>query len=366
MSLMRRVAALTIAVAATTAGGGSIPRRASAAPLPRLPAATRGPAAAAQAVRPAQISGSLRTPDRRPLRSAAVIIRPLSPRGAVPTAPRDVEILPDGRFTFRSVLPGRYQIRACADAETGRAPHIPLFAVLTIDVDGRDITNLDIVMAPGAAIAGTIALDAAHGATVSLAGARVRAPFADDLGADDSPVTEINPDGTFEIRALRAGVRYLAVDGLPEPWVLKRVVYRGRDITGLPLRLGPGDLVRDLRLTITDRVTRVNGTVRDERGSPVADALVIVLPPSSAHWTRGSRRFRTVRTDAAGRYEIPGLPPGEYFAVASIHLEERDAYRREAIDPLLAAAVPFAVAEDSVRALDLAICPVPGRRSPPR
>lgn len=290
-------------------------------------------------------------------------MRPLSPRGTVPTATNDVEILPDGRFTFRNVLPGRYQLRACA--ETGGGQPIPLFAVVTIDVDGRDIRNLTIVMEPGAAIAGTVAVDAG-GATVSLAGARVRAPLADDSGVDDAPVAEINPDGTFEIRGLMAGVRYLAVDGLPEPWVLTSVIYRDRDVIDLPLTVGPGDRLRDLRLTLTDRVTRVNGTVRDERGSPVADALVIALPPSSAHWTRASRRFRVARADAAGRYEIRGLPPGEYFAVASIHLDERDVYRREAIESLIAAVVPLAVAEDTVRTLDLAICPEPGRLSPPR
>lgn len=291
-------------------------------------------------------------------------MRPLSPHGTVPTATNDVEILPDGRFTFRNVLPGRYQLRACAETDGGQP--IPLFAVVTIDVDGRDIRNLTIVLEPGAAIAGTVAVDAAGGANVSLAGARVRAPLADDSGVDDSPVTEINADGTFEIRGLMAGVRYLAVDGLPDPWVLTSVIYRDRDVIDLPLTVGPGDLFRDLRLTLTDRVTRVNGTVRDERGSPAAEALVIALPPSSAQWTRASRRFRVTRTDAAGRFEIRGLPPGEYFAVASIHLDERDVYRRETIESVIAAVVPFAVAEDTVRTLDLAICPAPGRQSPPR
>jgi hypothetical protein len=52
----------------------------------------------------------------------------------------------------------------------------------------------------------------------------------------------------------------------------------------------------------------LSGTIRDDRGEPVAGALVLVASPLGDTYTATS--------DGAGRYRIAGLPPGRYVPVA--------------------------------------------------
>jgi len=56
----------------------------------------------------------------------------------------------------------------------------------------------------------------------------------------------------------------------------------------------------------------VEGRVLNDRNQPVADAVVGLLPAVAS--ARGFRTdmYKTTSTDSAGKFEIRGLPPGEY------------------------------------------------------
>ena len=79
--------------------------------------------------------------------SGAVILLPRDATLATALPSEDVEILPDGRFTFRNVAPGRYQIRA--RAEIG-AKEPMLFGTYAVVVDQHDVVNIAMPLAPGA------------------------------------------------------------------------------------------------------------------------------------------------------------------------------------------------------------------------
>jgi hypothetical protein len=277
-------------------------------------------------IRPSRVSGMIGAENRSPLLSGAVIMAPI--RGewlnAVPT--QDVMILPDGSFAFRNVPPGSYQIRARGEVQAGRAP---LFATYKVLVDGRDISGVELVLQPGASAAGRLTVEAVRSAKPpGLGGLRVRAPFTDGSSFGDTLTGEVLPDGAFAIRGLMAGNHILTVDGLPYPWIVKAVTYRGQDITDSGLEVG-GRQQRfdDVRVVITDIASELSGVVRDASGTPVPDATVLIVPLADQFWTRTSRRLAVLRTDAGGRYRMRGLPPGEYRAVASIEIDESEAYR---------------------------------------
>ena len=59
----------------------------------------------------------------------------------------------------------------------------------------------------------------------------MRAPFSDGSSFGDAPTGEILANGSFIIRGLMSGSHIITVEGLPYPWVLKSVTYRGQDIT---------------------------------------------------------------------------------------------------------------------------------------
>lgn len=302
-------------------------------------------------VPPARVSGRLITSDKRPLISGAVIMSPMPTQGLAAIPTRDVFILPDGTFSFRNVPPGRYQIRARAEIEPqGQA----LFSIYTITVDGRDLSDLEMTLSPGANLEGSLVVEAVSAPRpVSFAGIRVRAPSVDGGSFDDALSGDVRPNGSYRIRGLMAGRHYVTVEGLQYPWVLESVTYRGQDITDGALDAESGQEFKDVRVTITDATSEVNGAVKTSGGRYAVDALVLIIPSSEQAWTRTSRRFRLLRTDASGRFRIRGLPAGEYLAVATYDLDESEAYRVDLLRELVVQGVPLVIADRERRTVDL-------------
>jgi hypothetical protein len=74
-------------------------------------------------------------------------------------------------------------------------------------------------------------------------------------------------------------------------------------------------------VTLTDQPATLAGTVEDDRRRPLGDYTVDVFPADRARWASGTRSVRAVRPDQNGRFEVKGLPAGEYRAVAVDYLE---------------------------------------------
>ena len=53
---------------------------------------------------------------------------------------------------------------------------------------------------------------------------------------------------------------------------------------------------------------------------------MIVFSDDPEKWSEDSRWVRAVRTDSEGRYEVKGLPPGEYRAIALEYAEAMTRY----------------------------------------
>jgi hypothetical protein len=67
------------------------------------------------------------------------------------------------------------------------------------------------------------------------------------------------------------------------------------------------------------RICRCCGVVlgRGADGALRPNEPVIVFPADERYWIPESRRVRLTRTDLAGRYEFPGLPPGSYLVAVN-------------------------------------------------
>jgi hypothetical protein len=77
---------------------------------------------------------------------------------------------------------------------------------------------------------------------------------------------------------------------------------------------------------------------------------VLVFSRVPLFWLRTSRRLRVTYTDRDGRFSVPGLPAGEYLAVASESIDDRHLGRRDLLQALQPFAVPFHLAGDDARA----------------
>jgi len=265
----------------------------------------------------AKVSGRVVAADGHKLLSAAVMLTPLD--DSTPAIRADeVTIMPDGRFTFGHVPPGRYQVRARAQTQ----PNGPaLFATFGLVVESRDIANVTMTLQSGALLDGHVTVDSPDHATVPpLTSLTIRAPLTDGTGYGDALTGRVARDGTFVIRGLMPGMHHLLVEGLPDGWTVTQVTVRGHDIMDRAFEVS-GQPLHDVRVNIASGESQLAGDVHDAQDRAAADAPVMIFSVSPQFWIRGGRRVQVIRTDASGQFSVRGLPPGAYLAIASRTLE---------------------------------------------
>jgi len=294
------------------------------------------PLAAAAFAASARVSGRVTTPDHRPLVSAAVAMTPRDVGTGV--RPESATIGPDGTFSFSDVPPGNYEIRARGQTENDGPT---LFGTFALTLEARDIANVVVALREGGTLEGAVALHRARGVRPPpLSSLVVRAPLTDGTGFGDALTGRVTSAGGFAIRGLMAGTHHVLVEGLPDTWMVEGVYLRGRDMTDAPFDVDERQRFDDVRVTITDAVTRLSVHV-DERSGAAADVGVAVFAPSPELWIRGGRRVRFMRTDASGNATIVGLPFGPYLAAASRSIGERSAPLAPTLEPLRGGATAF-------------------------
>ena len=311
------------------------------------------PGAFVSPLQTSHVSGRLKTSDGRMLLSGAVMMAPIDDRAASNPA-NEIRIFPDGQFSFGGVAPGRYQIRARGQTQTNGPA---LFATFGLVVDGRDITNIEMTLRPGAILNGQVVLERRHAPrSLSLTSLTVRAPLVDGSGFGDAITGRVRRDGSFQIRGLIAGRHHVMVEGVPESWILETVFLRGHDITDQPFDVAEEQQLQDVRVVLTDGGSDVSGRVRDAHDQPAPDAAVLVFSVSPQYWIPGGRRLRLLRTNTDGGFTLAGLPPGAYLAIAAKAVDESLIGRTQFLEQLRDAATPFSITAGEARVtLDLRI-----------
>ncbi|MEZ5316413.1 MAG: carboxypeptidase regulatory-like domain-containing protein [Vicinamibacterales bacterium] len=144
-----------------------------------------------------------------------------------------------------------------------------------------------------------------------MSGAEVRLQMLSDRSFGWRAAT--GADGTFTMRELPAGEFYLRAskhDHLE--------TYYGEAAWGVGRRrvvLDEGGAARDLHLTMT-RAGRITGTIADEAGRPAPKAFVRLQRLDGPMF--GRTIVPPTTSGADGRFEITGVPPGDYLVRASI------------------------------------------------
>lgn len=299
------------------------------------------------AVKLASISGTVIDSQGAPLVRARVTLQPLE-GGPAGTGGGGVA-RGGGAFVLDNVPPGDYLLQVRGGGRgRGRTPQ---FARVPLSVNGSDIDRLIIATSPGATVSGRVRFgrDGAAPDTRSLFSVAAISTDPDPLGVQPGRVAE---DGTFELRGL-GGPYLFRVNNIPSGWTLESVRLGGADITDTPYAFSGEAEVGDLEIVLTDRITRVDGTVTDDRGEPVGGYTAVVFAQDRTLWGPQSRHVRTARPDQEGRFEILGLPPGRYLAVAVDYLEQGSEADPDQLEQLAPDGVSFALEGGETYRLEL-------------
>ncbi|HEX5071481.1 MAG TPA: carboxypeptidase regulatory-like domain-containing protein [Vicinamibacterales bacterium] len=297
----------------------------------------------------------------------------LPPRLAVTISPRGPSIVntvlsaptqPDGSFQIFNQMPGSYFVRAAGGGPpAGGGPAMQQLAVATIEVNGADVTGVQLVMRPGATIRGSVAF---RGSSPKPALAGWRFP-ARTYGPSTLTVPTVQPadeTGTFGM-VVFPGTYLIGWQPAFGPttdaitWSLESVVVDGRDVTDLPVEIGD-PAPQNLVATFTDRYQELTGRITSAAGAPMSQYTIVVFPEDKTYWISGSRRILTSRPGTDGKFVLSGagptnLPAGRYLIAAVTDIDRDEQYDPAFLSALVPAAVPVTLQPGAKKVQDLIV-----------
>ena len=310
-----------------------------------------------QLVPTANVSGVVFGLDGTPAEGTQVTLVPDDGPSAVQRGMLGGRVRNGGTFRISNVPPGQYVVRARSQARRGGRGRSPVFASEHITVAGQEVTDLVLVLSPGATISGSLSFDTASVVEpTDLTRIRVTTSSLgpDPVGGDAN--ARVREDGSFELSNIPGSPRLLRASAVPPEWTL-RAVLNGDDVIDTPLDFGGARNVDDVTLVFTDRVSELSGLVLDEDGDLRTGLTVIAFPIDSSLWLPLARQIRASRPDQNARYQIRGLPPGDYWLVAVDVVQDGEWYDPRFLQRVRSGAARVTIREGDITSLNLTIGP---------
>lgn len=308
-----------------------------------------------QPMRTARVSGIVQGPPdsigNRLLRLVAVGLEELGQGSEAATT----VTLADGRFTFLDVPLGNYVLETrgtLLEITHTSMSNVPTALPAPVPFPARSASSFGIRAAPPgveySSLSGPATMSYWGQARVDVSGPNVEdvvlplrrpATFSGRIvwapGAKpSSPVPVLEPaSGGRSLGALVAvllpGVDTFTIDGLMAgeyilrlamgPAAVESITWEGRDYTERPFDASDGRDITGVVMALTSASSSITGIVTDGNATLTTGAAVIAFPIEPERWSNygfNPSRIRSVLTTSDGRYQLHGLPTGQYYVVA--------------------------------------------------
>ena len=309
------------------------------------------------------VSGELQDSAGGPLDTGAVSF---VEENARPRRSLQVQRARPGQFIVDGVEPGTYalSVDVAADASIGRPRE---YAATEIVVGNENVAGVVVRTRRPATVAGVVSFEGSppESGTDRMAVTIQKEPVA---GMEASPMSSrpVRENLTFDLAAMPEPAR-LGLNHTPPGWIVKSILYHGRDVTDEPVVLENSNDPRAIEIVVTNRVVYITGGAAGApKGRPVvvlafrADRVGLAARPDASG---GSSLpvAASAPADEKGTFTVGPLAPGEYLVAAVDRDEWFDASldnRSGAIDRILPRAERVMVREGEQPSIALRIVTV--------
>ena len=264
---------------------------------------------------------------------------------------------PDGTFVLRNVPQGMYTLQGFAPPAPDYKGPMNLgamsFGWAPLAVGDTSLDGVVLKTTPGATLRGRIVLEDTTAPPPKADLIRVSTfPVEFDsapVGGGPTP-SRTHDDLTFDVTRQYGMRRVFAFVSSPS-WTPRKILLNGIDITDTPIDLRAKD-VDGVEVILTSKVSRISGTVSDDRG-PVSDYAVVLFASDPTKWIDRSRFVTLARPTQQGSFLVTGLPPEEYLAIALPSVSQMEYMDPEFLQQLRIKATPFTLGDGEARTLEL-------------
>jgi hypothetical protein len=279
--------------------------------------------------RTARIAGQMLNTAGEPT-GGTLLLMPSQRSASVTSVPVGARILTDGRFEFPNVAPGQYVIQMYRGRPNSWTEGE--FGAMLVSVGDSEMMDLILQTSTGSSIAGHFSFDTLDPSKQPSPSGIEFSPIPVDF--DLSPQNNlaranVHPDLSFEIGGI-SGPRRLQVLRTPPGWALKEIRVNDIEVTDRVFPFGRKDQsLTGVEVVLTDRVSTLVGTIRNQNARPASGASLIVFSTDRDQWYPTSRFVRKTTAAADGAFALTGLPSGLYYAaaVAQLPLDGEDAWQ---------------------------------------
>ncbi len=261
-----------------------------------------------------------------------------------------------GQFQMRNVASGNYRliIRQTRPFTPGPQNDPGEMASLPLTIAGADMDNVLVMTTPGVTISGQVVFEQGQPPTTPGTIRIMATPGSvDEMSGLQSPQpATMKPDQTFTMKGL---IGELMLRAAGQDNYVKSVTVGNEDVTDSAREFKANERVT---ITLTTRVSTVEGNVTDATGAASTDAGIILFSEDKASWRFNSTRTRRTTVDPTGHFRITGLMPGRYVIAAVPR--DRLGVPSSAVDlaffeELSKEATPLVLGEDEQRKVDLKV-----------